>query len=209
MRVAAGIHRQPAADRSHAVGSASALARRDRVDSGQFDAALDAVRRSIDGYEVLRVSCPMSPDITANLGESYPLLGRVLQQKASSRQRSPHCKIAQHPDAAAHRGSPSQPPVHAAGVELSDHRADPSAAWRTGSCAKLPDQRRSARPASHRGVAAHRAGRRGAQVLLELGRKEEARPLVEHLVALGWHNDGAHRDFAQLVVPTPRDPALP
>lgn len=40
-----------------------------------------------------------------------------------------------------------------------------------------------------------------AQTLLELGRVEAAQPLVEHLLALGWQNELTHRDFAQLAAP--------
>ncbi|HNN96219.1 MAG TPA: serine/threonine-protein kinase [Pseudomonadota bacterium] len=177
--------------------------------AAHFDAALDAARRSIAGYEVLTGELPYAPYITANLGESYLLLGRMLQQKG---ELAAAVEVLQ-------KSRSILTPLHTADPHHSHLYTQLALNFLT--TARINRQRGDREAAQAALTSAAALGERvtleslliaqdvRVQVLLELGRKEEARPFVEHLVALGWHNDGAHREFAQLTAPTGRGSALP
>jgi len=177
--------------------------------AAHYDAALDAVQRSIDGYEVLRGELPYVPDITANLGESYLLLGRVLQQKGELTAAVTALQKSRSILTPLHTADPHHSHLYTllarnflTTARIHQQRGEQEAAQAALTSAAALSQR-----VTSESLLVAQDVR--TQVLLELGRKEEARPLVEHLVALGWHNDGAHRDFAQLVAPMQRDSALP
>lgn len=171
-----------------------------------FDAALNAANQSIRGFEILAEELPYVPDMKANLGESYLVLGRMLQARGDL--------IAAL--AALEKSRSILTPLHQADPNHSHLLTLLTLRWLT--VARLSRQRGELDAARDALAAADALTTRvtieslliaqdaRAQTLLELGRTEEARPLVEHLSALGWQNALTHRDFAKLAALTPAAP---
>ena len=166
--------------------------------AADLDAALAAAHVSISDFTSLTLEMPYLLDTKASLGESYLILGRVLQARG---------------DVAATLAALQQ----SADILTPLHEADPSHnRWST---LLALEQLVLARVSRQRGelAAAQRAFSLAdtltigttsesllitqdarAQTLLELGRVEDAGLLVAHLRSLGWQNDLTHRDFARL-----------
>lgn len=171
-----------------------------------FDAALDAANQSIRGFEILAEELPYVPDMKANLGESYLVLGRLLQARGDQSATL----------AALEKSRSILTPLHKADPNHSHLLTLLTLRWLT--VARLSRQRGELAAARDALAAADALTRRvtieslliaqdaRAQTLLELGRTEEARPLVEHLSALGWQNAQTHRDFAALAALRPAGP---
>ena len=171
--------------------------------AASFESAIDAGRRSIRGFEHLTRELPYVPDIAANRGESMLALGRVLHARGDLDAALAALDQARDILMPLQQADPS----HSQLCTLLAHT------WLTrarilrqrGQPAEADDALRAA-AALTGGVTSDSlltAQDVRAQVLLELGLSEEARPLTAQLVALGWPDDGAHRDFARLVAARP------
>lgn len=166
--------------------------------ANHLDAALDAANRSIRSYELLARELPYVPDVKANLVESYLMLGRIFQARGDMAATFAALETSRLILTPLHEADPNHSHLLTLlalrwlmFARLSRQRGELSAAEEALATA-------DALTASVTVESLLIAQDARAQALLELGHAEKARPLVEHLLALGWQNDETHRDFAKL-----------
>lgn len=173
--------------------------------AASFESAIDAGRRRIRGLEPLTRELPYVPDIAAHRGESTLVLSRVLHGQgdldaalAALDQARDILMPLQQADPSHRHLCTLLAHTWLTQARILRQRGQPTAA---------EDARRAA-AALTGGVTSGSlltAQEVRAQVLLELGLSEEARPLTARLVVLGWPDDGAHHDFARLVAARPAE----
>jgi tetratricopeptide (TPR) repeat protein len=166
--------------------------------AGNLDLALQRAKDSVRVYESLAEEMPMLPDMHGNLGEAHFTLGRVLKAQGDTAAALKALEKARAILTALHKEDPN----HSRFLTLLalDHLAIARISRQRGELSYAQDALAQAAALTD-GVTTESlfiAQDARAQALLELGRVQDARPIVEHLTALGWQKDLTHQDFAKL-----------
>lgn len=187
------------AQRWHFLRSEARLAQAEALfHGGRLAAALTTAQTGADSTEALVRELPHLPGLTTTLGQLHLLIGRVQQARGSHAEARQSLEAARALLGPLHEADPGHLRwlvllgycyLHAARVERSEGQE---------SAARAALARAEALTADIRSDSLLTARDARAQILLELGRDEDARAFVEPLVAMGWHEDLDHRDFAAL-----------